>query len=201
MAFCTSGVTELPSTPAGVISATLPQGPQNQSWTFSWLPAAKSQTKGSERTSFIKASLESIRMGVSVYKTFISGGKQSLKAHALASNMDRFIGKHGLTVTFSHHISRQTFISFPQLWAPIPILWPVLSQVRRQGWAHRHLNEWRGRNGEWEPAMATCTIAPQPHHIPDSLLHLTSHNSFFDSDPQHRVKKVVHLPETSLKWI
>lgn len=111
MASCTPGVTEQPSTPAGVIPATLPQGPQNPSWTFSWLPAAKSQTKGSERTSFIKASLESVRMGVSVYKTFISGGKQSLEAHTLASNMDRFIGKHGLTVTFSHHSSRQTFIS------------------------------------------------------------------------------------------
>lgn len=111
MAFCTPGVTEQPSTPGGVIFATLPQGPQNQSWAFSWLPAAKSQTKGSERTSFIKASLESVRMGVSVYKTFISGGKQSLKAHTLASNMDRFIGKHGLTITFSHHSSGQTFIS------------------------------------------------------------------------------------------
>lgn len=111
MASCTPGVTQQPSTPAGVIPATLPQGPQNQSWTFSWLPAAKSQTKGSERTSFIKASLESVRMGVSVYKTFISGRKQSLKAHTLASNMDRFIGKHGLTVTFNHHSSRQTFIS------------------------------------------------------------------------------------------
>ena len=63
------------------------------------------------RTSFIKGSLESVRMGVSIYKTFISGGKQSLKAHTLASNMDRFIGKHGLTITFSHQSSRQIFIS------------------------------------------------------------------------------------------
>lgn len=48
MTFCTPGVTEQPSTSAGVIFATLPQGPQNQSWAFSWLPAAKSQTKASE---------------------------------------------------------------------------------------------------------------------------------------------------------
>lgn len=110
MGFCTPRVTEQPSTPAGVIFATLPQSPHNGSWAFSLLPAAKSQTKESERTSFIKASLEHVMMGVSVYKTFISGGKQSLKAYTFALNMDKFIGKHYLTITFSHHRSRQAFI-------------------------------------------------------------------------------------------
>lgn len=115
MAFCTPGVTEQPSTPAGVFFATLPQSPQHWGWAISWLPAAKSQTKGSEGTSFIKASLESVRMGGSIYNTFISGGKQSLKAHTFASYMNKFLGKHGLTITFSHHSSRLTLISHSSL--------------------------------------------------------------------------------------
>lgn len=173
MAFCTLGVTKQPSTPAGVIFAMLPQGPQNLSWAFPWLPAAKSQTKASERTSFIKASLESVRMGMSVYKTFISGGKQSLKAHTLASNMDRFIGKHGLTITFSHHSSRQTLISHSSVVSIDSCSVASTSFPGEKGGHHSHLNWWRRNIRKWDPEPDFYTTDLQPYDIPDRFLHLT----------------------------
>lgn len=178
MAFCTPGVTEQPFTPAGVIFATLPQSPQHTSQAFSWLPAAKGQTKGSERTSFIKASLESVRMGVSVYKTFISGGKQSLKAHSFASNMDKFVGKHGLTITFSHHRSRQTFISHSSVVSIDSCCVASTSFPGENGGLGPQSFELMEKK-QWKVRACNYYLyhCLQPHDIPDRFLHFISYNS------------------------
>lgn len=95
-------------------------------------------------------------MGVSVYKTFISGGKQSLKAHTLASNMDRFIGKHGVTITFSHHSSRQTFISHSSAghW------FQLCGQYSFLGWEGRVelMVIWIDGKGKWRMRAFNCYL-------------------------------------------